>query len=71
VNQLILDAINPVRTDTWSSLHWAIRGARWELTYGFCRTRFERVIYWVGTSIGRPSCGTRNRLPYPPRWTPR
>ena len=68
---LKIEAINPVRTDTWRSLHWVVRAARWELTCGFCRTRIERVTYFVSTNIVCPACGARNLLPAWPGWKDR
>ena len=66
---LELDAINPVRLDGFlSGLMFA---ARWELTCGFCRNRFEgNVTETVAGSsmswIACPACGTHNLLPHHP-----
>ena len=64
MSQLELEAINPVRTDSWRTLHWVARMGRWELTCGFCRTRFTSVRSFVRSSIVCPGCGTRNLLPH-------
>jgi rRNA maturation endonuclease Nob1 len=39
--------------------------ARWELTCGFCKTRFRKIqpLAWDGSVC--PACGTRNLLPVP------
>jgi len=67
VSTLEIRAINPVRTDSWRSLHWIARLARWEATCGFCRTRFSRTNMFFWSSIVCPSCGARNLLPFSPR----
>ncbi len=60
---LQVEAINPVLTTTgWRSMLWLIRGADWNLTCGFCRTRFHTIAYLGAMSIDCPECGTRNRL---------
>jgi hypothetical protein len=61
--QLKIDAINPVRTDTWTTFLWVARMARWELTCGFCRTRFTSSGMFFRSSAVCPACGTRNLLP--------
>jgi hypothetical protein len=59
---LTVEAINPVLLSGWRSLIWMIRGAKWELTCGFCRTHFQSYAPMVASYIDCPSCGTRNRL---------
>jgi hypothetical protein len=65
---LEIEAINPVRTTFVPGLTIV---ARWEVTCGFCRTRFQRVVFEliVGSRmswVGCPSCGTHNLLPHHP-----
>lgn len=40
-----------------------VRGAGWELTCGFCKQRFRKVIFLTWSSAVCPFCGTRNLLP--------
>ena len=40
-----------------------IRGARWELTCGFCKERFRKVLLLFLGFADCPYCGTRNLLP--------
>lgn len=40
-----------------------IRGARWELTCGFCKERFRKIQYIFTGFADCPYCGTRNLLP--------
>lgn len=66
---LELEAINPARVDGFVS-GLAVM-ARWQVTCGFCRTRFEGDVMetWVGSAlswVACPSCGTRNLLPHHP-----
>jgi rRNA maturation endonuclease Nob1 len=66
VGQLKVNAINArLETGLRGFLFSMIRGARWELTCGFCKERFSRVqpIFW--SSAVCPYCGTRNLLPVP------
>ncbi len=67
MSQLELEAINPIRTDSWRTLHWVARLGRWEVTCGFCRLRFTSVGSFVRSSVVCPSCGTRNLLPDSPK----
>lgn len=66
---LEVEAINPVRSG-WLPANLGIL-ARWEVTCGFCRTRFARFVWellagsrmsWVSC----PACGTHNLLPHHP-----
>jgi len=67
VSQLEIEGINPVRTDSWRSLHWVARLGRWEVTCGFCRNRFTSTGSTVRSSVFCPNCGTRNLLPHSPK----
>ena len=65
---LEVEAINPVR---FSWLPGFTVVARWEVTCGFCRTRFSRVVLelMVGSRmswVACPKCGTHNLLPHHP-----
>jgi hypothetical protein len=63
VGRLKVEAINPVLvTSGWRSLLWMIRGAAWELTCGFCRTRSRRMVSLLAGSVICPACGTENLL---------
>jgi hypothetical protein len=63
VGRLKVEAINPVLvTSGWRSLLWMIRGAAWELTCGFCRTRSRRMVWLFAISVICPACGTENLL---------
>ena len=67
---LEIEAINPVRS-TWLPGNFGIL-ARWEVTCGFCRVRFARLVWelMIGSamsSVTCPKCGTRNLLPHHPR----
>jgi hypothetical protein len=63
VGRLKVEAINPVLvTSGWRSLLWMIRGAAWEFTCGFCRTRSRRMVYLLAGSVFCPACGTENLL---------
>jgi hypothetical protein len=70
---LIVEAINPEVVSGWRSLLWVVRTAKWELTCGFCRTRFQSYCWFPLSWIDCPSCGTRNSLssagwPWRPIW---
>jgi hypothetical protein len=65
---LEVKAINPVRSAFIPGLSVV---ASWEVTCGFCRTRFRRVVFEliVGSRmswVGCPACGTHNLLPHHP-----
>jgi hypothetical protein len=61
--QLKVEAINASRTGSFRSLLWAVRASRWELTCGFCRTRFKHTGWVFRSSAVCPACGTCNILP--------
>jgi hypothetical protein len=67
---LEVEAVNPVRLGMFPpNLLFAF--ARWEVTCGFCRTRFKRTVLdlMVGSkmsSVGCPGCGAHNLLPHHP-----
>ncbi len=63
MGQLTIPAINPVLDRSWRSMRWLVRGARWELTCGLCRTRFADEGWMLRSTAVCPACGTRNRLP--------
>ena len=64
VGQLRLNAINAqLETGLVGLLLGMIRGARWELTCGFCKERFRKVQFMVFSTAVCPYCGTRNLLP--------
>jgi hypothetical protein len=63
-------AIDPVQL-VWLPSNLGI-ASRWEVTCGFCRTRFQRVTseLMVGSRmswVACPKCGTHNLLPHHPR----
>lgn len=62
--QLKVRAIDPrLETGPLGLLLSLIRGARWELTCGFCKERFGKVqLLFMGFS-DCPYCGARNLLP--------
>ncbi len=67
---LEVEAINPVRLFIFPPNLIGVL-ARWELTCGFCRTRFVRslVELMVGSRlswVACPECGTHNLLPHHP-----
>ncbi len=67
---LQIEAIDPVRS-SWLPANLGIV-ARWEVTCGFCRIRFARLVWelMVGSTMSAvtcPQCGTRNLLPHHPR----
>jgi len=63
---LQVEGINPIRYG-WLPANLGIL-ARWEVTCGFCRSRFSRLAWdlpmgtWL-SAISCPACGTRNLLP--------
>lgn len=61
--KLTVNAINPVFDESFRSLRWLVRAARWELTCGFCRTRFKDTGWILRSTAVCPACGTRNLLP--------
>lgn len=63
MSQLKVDAINPVLDESFRSLRWLVRAARWEVTCGFCRSRFKDTGWMLRGSVVCPACGTRNLLP--------
>jgi len=66
---LEVEGINPVPSG-WLPFSVTIV-ARWQVTCGFCRTRFERLVWeapW-GSRLSRavcPACETHNLLPHHP-----
>lgn len=63
MSQLRVEAINPVLDEAWRSFRWVVRAARWEVTCGFCRTRFKDTGWMLRSSVVCRACGTRNLLP--------
>jgi hypothetical protein len=67
---LEVEAINPVRLGMFPpNLLFAF--GRWEVTCGFCRTRFRRTVLdlMVGSRmswVACPECGAHNLLPHHP-----
>ena len=65
-----VEAISPVRLGRFPpNVLYVV--ARWEVTCGFCRTRFRRVVLdlLIGSRLSRvacPACGTHNLLPRHP-----
>ena len=64
MSRLTVDAINPLIDETWPRVLSAFAFVRWEVTCGFCRTRFGSAEAWR-ESVVCPVCGTRN-LAYRP-----
>jgi uncharacterized Zn-finger protein len=67
---LEVPAIDPVQI-SWLPAFLGIL-SHWEVTCGFCRTRFRRFTWelMVGSRMSRvtcPKCGTHNLLPHHPR----
>ena len=67
---LEMEGIDPVRFG-WLPASLGIV-ARWEVTCGFCRTRFSRVRWELLTGsrlswVACPACGTHNLLPHHPQ----
>ena len=67
---LEVEAINPVRLGMFPPNVLYVVG-RWEVTCGFCRTRFRRIVLDViiGSRLSKvtcPACGTHNLLPHHP-----
>ena len=62
MGQLKVEAINPVLITGWRSFVWLSRRVEWELTCGFCRTRFRRTVWMASGSVVCPACETRNLL---------
>lgn len=67
---LEVEGINPVRL-AWLPSNLGIIG-RWEVTCGFCRTRFARLAWelMIGSRmswVACPDCGTHNLLPHHPK----
>lgn len=67
---LEVEAINPVRLGLFPP-NLLFIFARWEVTCGFCRTRFKRTVLdlmvrsWM-SRVACPACGTHNLLPHHP-----
>ena len=79
MGQLQLNAIDArLETGLRGLLLAMIRGAQWELTCGFCKERFRKVLFIAWSSAVCPYCGARNLLPVgrfpsdpgprPPNW---
>ena len=67
---LEVQAINPVSHELLPANPLLVF-ARWKVTCGFCRTRFERTALdrTAGSRMSRvacPACGTHNLLPHHP-----
>jgi hypothetical protein len=62
MGELKVEAIDPVLMTGWRSLLSLVRGAEWELTCGFCRVRFRKIVSLFASSVTCPACGTRNLL---------
>jgi len=67
---LEVEAVNPVRLGMFPP-NLLFIFARWEVTCGFCRTRFKRIVLdlMVGSKmswVGCPACGAHNLLPHHP-----
>jgi hypothetical protein len=66
MGQLQLRAIDPqLDIGLAAALLASMYFARWELTCGFCRTRFRKTQIFTFTWADCPNCGTRNLLPTP------
>ena len=68
---LEVEAINPIRVGMFPPNVLYVF-ARWEVTCGFCRTRFRRnVLELMAGSrmswVACPECGTHNLLPHHPK----
>ncbi len=67
---LEVEAINPVRRSFLPANLGIL--ATWEVTCGFCRTRFARLRWELMagsrmSSVACPACGTHNLLPHHPK----
>jgi hypothetical protein len=67
---LEVEAVNPVRLGMFPP-NLLLAFARWEVTCGFCRTRFKRTVLdlMVGSKmswVACPACGAHNLLPHHP-----
>ena len=67
---LEVGAINPVRLGLFPP-NILVIFARWEVTCGFCWTRFPRTVLdlMIGSKmswVACPECGTHNLLPHHP-----
>jgi DNA-directed RNA polymerase subunit RPC12/RpoP len=60
MGELTVEGINPVLVDSFWNFLWAIRGSRWEVTCGLCRTRFRDTGWMLRSWVRCPACGTRN-----------
>jgi len=65
VGTLRVNAIDARWIDRWLLVVTLGMFWRWELTCGFCRTRFRKDKFVAGDSAECPVCGTRNLLPVP------
>jgi uncharacterized Zn-finger protein len=66
MGRLTVDAINPVLDESWPRALSAMGFVRWEVTCGFCRTRFGSAGRSWRDLVVCPLCGTRNLLLYRP-----
>jgi hypothetical protein len=66
MGRLTVDAINPVVDESWPRPLSAMGFVRWEVTCGFCRTRFGSAGRAWRDLVVCPLCGTRNLLLYRP-----
>jgi len=63
VGQLVVRAIDPrLKNGLKGFLLGMIRGARWELTCGFCKQQFQTLQHLFSQTADCPFCGTRNLL---------
>ena len=66
VGQLRLNAIDArFATGLIGWLLGMVRCLRWDLTCGFCKGRFRKVLHFAYSTADCPYCGTRNLLPVP------
>ncbi|MEJ7803774.1 MAG: hypothetical protein WKH68_10460 [Candidatus Limnocylindria bacterium] len=63
MGQLVVRAIDPrLKNGLKGFLLGMIRGARWELTCGFCKQQFRTLQHLFSQTADCPFCGTRNLL---------
>jgi hypothetical protein len=66
VARLVVDAINPELVELPFGLNLLFslaHAVRWEMTCGFCRTRFRAWVLWRIFPADCPACRTLNRVP--------
>jgi hypothetical protein len=62
---LEVNAINPEPVELplgFNLFFWLGHTARWEMTCGFCRTRFRAWVLWRVMPARCPACGTLNQV---------